>query len=344
MSRSQPQTLSADALAVFCSQLARMLHAGIGSEEAVGILTECAEGEADRELLTKLHAGLLDGQSLSSALEASGYFPAYLIRMVEIGQTAGRLDQVLKALAAYYRRESATAASIRRAVVYPVAMAILVALVFLVLITRVLPVFQQVFVQLGVTLSPVARSLLRAGEAGKYLGGALLLLLAVGGIYLLLRSRRGAMPGSGLLSRTETGRAVDRSRFISAMALMLSSGLPLDEAMDRTVRLLEGSALSQQLAACAGQMAEGTDFPRAASASGLLDSLQTSLLKVGFHSGVAEQTMEELAQRSQEEASERLSRLLSRMEFILVVALCGSVGLVLLSVMLPLLGVLSAIG
>ena len=227
-------------------------------------------------------------------------------------------------------------------------MAILVALVFLVLVTRVLPVFQQVFNQLGVSLSPVAQGLLRAGEAGKYVGAALVALLAVGAAALLLLSRRQAKTArsleSRLLRRGAAGLAVDRSRFSSAMALMLSSGLPLDESMDRTVRLLEGAPLAPRLSACRTQMEDGVNFSKAVAACGILDGLQAGLLGAGFRAGVPEQAMEELAARCQAEADDALGRLLSKLEFSLVILLCAAVGLVLLSVMLPLLGVLAAIG
>ena len=348
MGSKQNVTLPSEALSVFCSQLALMLRSGIGSEEAVDILAGDAQSAPVKDLLTRLHASLLQGAPLSRALEDCGTFPGYMVRMVEIGQAAGRLDQVLSALSDYYRREADTAASIRRAVLYPAVMAILVALVFLELVTRVLPVFQQVFNQLGVSLSPVAQGLLRAGEAGKYVGAALVALLAVGAAALLLLSRRQAKTArsleSRLLRRGAAGLAVDRSRFSSAMALMLSSGLPLDESMDRTVRLLEGAPLAPRLSACRTQMEDGVNFSKAVAACGILDGLQAGLLGAGFRAGVPEQAMEELAARCQAEADDALGRLLSKLEFSLVILLCAAVGLVLLSVMLPLLGVLAAIG
>lgn len=180
------------------------------------------------------------------------------------------------------------------------------------------------------------------------MGGVLVALLAVGAVILLVLSRR---QGAGaqsvearLLGKGKAAQAVDRSRFSSAMALMLSSGLPLDEAMERTVHLLEGSALAPALKDCQSRMEQGEDFYKAVTACGLLDGLQAGLLGAGFRSGVPEQAMEELASRCSEEADERLSSLLSRLEFALVLLLCIAVGLVLLSVMLPLLGVLTAIG
>lgn len=342
----EPQAgLTPEALSDFCYQLALMAKAGIGSEESVALL---AGDERRNPYLKLLLARLRAGESLSAGLAACGCFPDYMVRMVEIGQVSGRSDQVLEALSLYYRREAETATAIRRAILYPAVMAALVAVVFLVLMLRVLPVFGQVFTQLGMALSPMAQGLLWAGTAGKYVGIVLAVFLGVGAIGLLLLSRRQAVAAQSLelrlLGRGAAGAAVDRSRFASAMALMLGSGLPLDEAMERTLRLLETSALAPRLAQCRTAMERGTAFAAACSACDLLDSTQSGLLAAGFHAGVPAQAMEELASRCQREADERLSRLLGRLELGLVAVLCLSVGLVLMAVMLPLLGVLSAIG
>lgn len=154
------RSLTADELSVLCWQLSLLSRAGVPWTECAGLLLEDGQPPRVKAALTQLQGPLSEGVPLSSAMEAAGTFPPYLLRMVEIGQLSGRLDQVLSALSDYYRRESATLDAIRRAVTYPAVMAALIALVFLVLVSRVLPVFSQVFSQLGAGLSPVAAALL----------------------------------------------------------------------------------------------------------------------------------------------------------------------------------------
>lgn len=346
MKASKRTPLSPDELSVFCYQLSLMVRAGIGSEESVGILADDARTPREKELLRQVHDTLLEGHPLSKALEETGVFPPYMLRMVEIGQISGRLDQVLTALSTFYQREAALRQSLRRAIAYPAAMAVLIAVVFLALVSRVLPVFQQVFSQLGVSLSPVARGLMQFGTVSQYVAGAFAVVLVLAAFYLLwmFRTPKGQAAMSRLLSATASAKAVDRSRFSSAMALMLSSGLPLDESVTRARELLEGTALSPALTRCQEQMDQGAPFSRAVEECGIFTGLQASLLSAGFRSGSSEQAMEELSRRCQAEADEHLAVLLGRFEYTLVAVLCTAVGLVLLSVMLPLLGVLSAIG
>ena len=294
MNGSKHTPLSPDELSVFCYQLSLMVQAGIGSEESVGILADDARNPREQALLRQIHKVLMEGESLSKALESTGVFPNYLLRMVEIGQISGRLEQVLSALSTFYRRESALRQSLRRAVAYPAAMAVLI--------------------------------------------------LAAGYLLWLFRSQKGQAAMSRLLSHTGPSQAVDRSRFSAAMALMLSSGLPLDEALSRSRALMEDTGLSPALEDCQKKMDAGTPFSKAVEECGIFTGLQSGLLSAGFRTGSSEQAMEELSRRCQEEADERLAVMLGRFEYALVVVLCLAVGLVLLSVMLPLLGVLSAIG
>ena len=118
----------------------------------------------------------------------------------------------------------------------------------------------------------------------------------------------------------------------------------MDEALERTDRLLAGSALSSRLSDCIQATHAGEPFHHAVENSGLLSGLQCGLLSAGVRSGATETAMAQLADRCQAESDQRLTALLSRFEYILVLILCVSVGAVLLSVMLPLLGVVSSIG
>ncbi|NCB64164.1 MAG: hypothetical protein EOM52_11285 [Clostridia bacterium] len=338
--------LNSDELSVLCWQLGQLCRAGIPWQDSAAVLLQGESTPRVKAALERMNGPLANGAPLSTALQEADAFPSYLLRMVEIGQAAGRMDQVLEALSNYYKRESATAAAIRRAVTYPAVMAALIAAVFLVLVWRVLPVFARVFAEVGAGLSPAAAALLGVSSAGRYLAVGLAAILLLGAGLLLLFFRRGPVPFVDLraLQGGATAMAVARGRFSSAMALMLQSGLSLDEALERTGELLSGGPLAGATPLCRKKMAEGISFPKAVEESGILTGMDAGLLAAGVRTGAAVSAMTELAARCAAESEDRLARLLSRFEYTLVIFLCVSVGLVLLSVMLPLLGVLAAIG
>ena len=333
-------------LSYFCYQLSLMVQAGIGSADGVGLIRDEVEDETKKQALEQVFSALQEGQPLEAALEAAAVFPPYMVKMVGIGESSGRLDEVLAALAEYYRREAETRRAMRRVVAYPAVMAVLIALVFLTLVSQVLPAFERVFDQLGLALSPAAALLLEFGAASRAVTTvtAVLLVLAAAVVLYLFRAGGDGEAISRLIARSSAGQAVDQSRFTAAMALMLSSGLPIDEAVERTAALLEGSPLYARLCACQQSMLEGAMFAQAVEQTGLLTGMQAGLLRSGSKAGVTDQVMRDLSERCGREAEERLDRLMARFEYTLVIVLCCAIGLVMLSVMLPLLGVLSSIG
>lgn len=341
--------LTPDRLSALCYQLWMMQQAGVPLEQGVAELLEDASAPWSRELLAKLRGALEGGLPLSKALPRSGTFPAHMLHMISIGEAGGSLEQVLYDLSEYYRREAELRDAVRRAVTYPALMGLLIAVVFFLLISKVLPVFLEVFDQLGLSLSPAAAALLRLGSVGKYIAGIFSVLLALAAIAMLFlyRTEAGARFLAQRAARGKGGAAalaVDRSRFSSAMALLLGAGLTFDESMERAAELVEHSALAFRLTACRAKMADGVPFPQALRETGVFEGLQTGLLAAGFRAGAPAKAMQELSRRSAADADRRLSQMLERFEYGLVVALCAAVGLVLLSVMLPLLGALSSIG
>ncbi|MGE4352468.1 MAG: type II secretion system F family protein [Oscillospiraceae bacterium] len=349
MEKKVGPALPAEDLSVICAQLALMQGAGIGAEDAVSLMLEDVPAK-HQAMLSELNEALSRGVPLDAAMRECRVFPPYMVQMVSIGLLSGTLDRVLKSLSVYYRREADTTAAIRRTVVYPAFMAILITAVFLVLISRVLPVFQQVFSQLGISLSPAAQTMLMIGSASRQIAAVFSALMVLAALFLLyiLKTKRGAALGARLsrklFSSFAAYKAVDRGHFANAISLMLSSGFSLDEAMEKSEELLSGSALSSAVAKCRKLMAEGVNFPKAVKEVGLFSGLEAGLVSAGFRAGNTEKAMDELSNRAQKESQDRLDSLLGRLELTLVMVLCIAVGFVLLSVMLPLLGVMTAIG
>lgn len=349
-SKSTPQELSAERLSALCYELALMHKAGVGMEDSFSILMDDCAVPREKEAFDKVYRHLAQGKHLSEALSLSGVFPHYMLKMVDIGQASGQLEEVFFALSSFYRKEADTNNAFRKAITYPMGMAFLISLVFLVLISQVLPVFEQVFSQLGITLSPVAKVFLAFGSASKYIAIVVSVLLIGFGLLCLWVTKTKA--GGLWLNKaiqTYMGKSrlllsTNRSRFTAAMSLMLSSGLPIDEAMYRTQELLSQSVFAENIKQCIALTEGGTNFPAAVEQSGILNAMQTGLLASGFRVGMPEKSMEELSARCLDEADELLASFLGRFEYGMVIVLCVTVGLVLLSVMMPLLGVLSGIG
>lgn len=342
--------LSNSELATFCNQLSLILRSGISTLEGLSIMLEdTPEGEGKKILETVLHEMEVTG-SLYLSLDAAQVFPAYLRSMVEIGEQSGRLDDVMTSLAAHYQREESLSKNIKNAVTYPLIMLGMMVAVMLVLIIKVLPVFDQVFQQLGASLTGVSRTVLDIGNAlSRYSVAFVLFALFVAAVFLLLfytKKGRDFLPKlSGKFFFTKRmSEKLAYSRFASGMYLSLCSGLDVDHSLEMASRLVAHPVVSGKIQRMQGLIAEGTSFCDAISEVQMFSGIYSRMIVIGFKTGTMDDVMKQVSSQYDEEIQEQLSSLVAKVEPTLVALLSVAVGMILLSVMLPLMGIMSNIG
>ncbi len=342
--------LSASELSAFCAQLALIIKAGIPAQEGISIMLEDAGSIRTKELLSSILEGLEEGAPLQESLAGTGRFPKYLLDMTAIGEQSGRLDEVLDSLAAYYERGQAISRSIKSAVTYPAVMICVMAVVIGILIGSVLPIFNQVFRQLGSEMSAFAQSIMNFGAGlGHYSAVIVGVILALAIVWVVLRQTAGGraflsrLSGSFFATRRITAK-IAAARFASAMSMMLSSGLDVDQSLDMAAGLIEDGKTQEKVRLMREKMAEGASFADALAQVQLFTGVYARMITVGFKTGSVDAVMQKIAQQYEEEIDETIGKLLGILEPTLVAILSIVVGMILLSVMLPLMGIMSSIG
>ncbi len=341
--------LSNSEISAFCEQLAFMVKAGISLQEGLSIMSADAKNSKQG---TDITDGLLEhveqGQTLGFALKESGEFPDYMVHMVEIGEASGKLEEVLDSLYQYYERNETISRNIRSAVTYPLVMIVMMIAVILVIIVQVLPVFEGVFQQLGKEMSPFVQGIMSFGNSVSQYAVIIIAVIAVIIIVILVayRSKGGRRWFSTLFERVfpKLSGTISSGRFASAMALMLGSGMDVDQAMDMSYELTENNATRHKIQKAKERMAEGKPFADAIVEAGLFTGVYGRMITVGFKTGTLDSVMQRIADHYEEDIERRIGTLVSALEPTLVAILSLIVGLILLAVMLPLMSVMSAIG
>lgn len=338
--------LSNDEIASLCLELSLLLHAGVSTGDALSLL---AQEEEHRGMLSTMAEQVDGGKTLSTALRESGVFPVYVCGLVEVGERTGRTEEALAALSRYYEERVRIGRRVRSALLYPAVMLALMLVVIGVLLVKVLPIFDDVYASLGGRLTGVAAGLLNLGrwiEAAMpvlylILAGLVLVVLVFG---LVGPLRRGVV---SLWQKTRGDRGVSRklnnARLAQALAMGMASGLPVEEAVSLSANLMEGKA-RKRCQECGQRLEKGESLGAALRLSGLLPPRQSRLLELGQHSGAGDASMEKIARDLGEEGEAALDALVGRVEPALVLVCSVLVGLILLSVMLPLMHIMSAIG
>lgn len=199
----QQKSLSNQEIASFCSQTAMLFHAGITPVESMNILLNDSSTTQGAEILRVILDTCKHGVPFSKALQDSGVFPAYVLHMIALGEESGNLDVVMQSLADYYEREEAISDNIKSAVTYPFIMIGIMLLVIFVLLSKVMPIFNQVFIQLGSEMSGISASLLQIGNSLNRYSLIIVIVLVILAFLLLLalKTREGVpSPGGSFLS------------------------------------------------------------------------------------------------------------------------------------------------
>lgn len=342
-------TLDFPELAEICRGFGLLLRSGIGGAEAAFLLAR--ENRKLEELLKGIGNQLDEGASLGEALENSGAFPEHLWNMVHIGQETGRLEETLMGLADYYEEHSRTRREIRSAVAGPAMVLGLVLVVVGVLLMKVLPVFDRVYASLGSCLTGPAAWLLCAGELLEAALPALLavLLMAVifSGVLWLRPDLRQKITDSWKKRYGDRwfGRKFNNARFARALDLGISSGMNLERSLELAGELLEDvPGAAKRCRTCIQAVEDGASLADALEAGALLAPAQGRLLEVGFRSGSGDLCLESIADAMMEEAWTAFRKSISAIEPAMVLVSSLLVGLILLSVMIPLADILSVLG
>lgn len=343
--------LSNDQVSRLCLELSLLLHAGISVDDGLHLLLEDEQHDSDRTVLEHLSRQLDDGTPLHEAMKSTGAFPGYVSGLTEVGLRTGRLEKALASLAVYYDARGRLDSQLRSALLYPALLLLLMLVVVVVLLTEVLPVFDRVFRSLGGSMTGVAGGLLRLGEWLSAALPVLCVLLAVAGAFFMAfaSSARVRLSVTGWWNRHCGARGVARkladARFAQALAMGLQAGLQVEEALSLAASLISDTpSVQKRCGDCRSRMESGAGLAEALREAGLFPPAYCRMLALGVRSGSADTVMEEIARRMSDEGEERLASAVGRVEPTLTIAGALLVGVILLSVMLPLLNVLTAIG
>ena len=334
-------------MALFCDQMGMIIEAGISPGDGISIMLEDTEDKDGREILKIIGDSCEKGDSFFKAVSLSEVFPKYALNMIEIGEKSGKLEEVMKSLAFHYNREKNISESIKNAVTYPFLIIMMMLAVILVLIIKVLPIFNDVFIQLGSELTGLAGKMMNIGNViGKY---AIVIVCVSAALFILCFVFTKIETGRKLLNKIMNGiagngkinEAVAAGRFAAAMSLTISAGLDMEDSLDMVSDLVDDSKMKSKILKCKEIMNSGQSFSNALFKAGIFTNVYARMMLIGSKTGSTERALEDIAEGYEEQVNERINKMISVLEPTLVIILSLVVCLILMSVMLPLMAIMT---
>ena len=345
------KTLSFPHLSSFCLEISLFLRAGISINDGLHMLKQDDTNVRSRKLLEELLAKTEKGLAFSEALKETGVFPEYMVEMVTLAEKTGKLESTMHSLSDYYARQHRLSISIKNAVFYPIILISIMLIVIAVIVTQVLPIFNNVFNQMGAQMSYFAVNLM---EFGQVLSGISTVLFVIIGIIIILlilslavhpvrfrlvRCLNKTFANKGIFKR------VSSARFAFAMAVSLESGIDVDESITMAATVAGGSdKVMARALHCKQLLSQGIKLGEALTATEIFTSKDSRLISLAERTGTLPEVMHTIAERSEETIRDEIDSIVAKVEPTLVILTSVIVGIILLSVMLPLVGIMATIG
>lgn len=345
------RALSYREIAYFCQELSMLIHAGVSVGDGLALLSEEERDEMWKERFTEMARQSDAGKALSEIVREAGVFPNYMVGFIHVGELSGRLEEALNALMEYYEERDRMNRRVRSAFLYPSILLLLMMLVMVILLTQVLPVFRSVYASLGGEMTGLAGGLL---QIGIWINKAMPVLCVLFGLVLIaviafsvsqklrekvLRFWRERMGDKGIL------RKMNDASLAQAISMGVSSGLPMDETMEMAIQVLTDVPEAQKRCeVCREALLDGESTVDALRNANVFPPATCRLLSLGMQSGNGDVTMKEIARRLSEDADIALSDQIAKVEPTLVLITSVLVGVILMSVMLPLINIMETIG
>lgn len=346
----QKRKLSSEEIAAFCQQTAIILNGGIPLYEGIHILYNEVEEKNTKSVIKQMDEGLKENKMFHEVLKDTGVFPPYMVNMVRIGEITGKLEHVMQSLGEYYERESTMKSNIRNVITYPIMMFTMMAIVLFVLVFKILPLFERVFMELNVEASSSSSAMMSAGVlAGKVVAIIAIVIFALV-IFMTLwyRCKKGKEMihkiGNTFFLTRKLAELMAVGKFISAMSLMVSTGIETKEALEMVEGIIDHKRVKDKIKKCIELSKQQVSFEEALRETRLVTGLKGRMISIGSKTGVLDSVLQELSGRYDEEIEIRLNGLCTKIETVLVVALSLVVGAILIAIMLPLVSIISSIG
>ncbi len=343
---------NSDVLSVFFDSVAVMLSAGIQTDEAVHMFSEDMKDASFKAACDRIYRSLIAGEGLAESMVRTGVFPRYAVEMIATGERSGRLEQVLRSLAVYYDEENRLFTKIKSALGYPAALLCIMSVILAFTVAVILPVFSDIYENIAGSLTAGSFNAVGISLVIGWVALILVLVLTVIALIFAIMSRTAG--GRNALMKVfeklpfTKGAMFDLafSRFITCLSVYVASGIDTDMSMYEALQTVTHKKMRRQVKQAYDFMID-IENPRslaqAISETNMLEPVYARMLSIGARAGSLERTLERLSDIFFEEATDRIDAVVDGIEPVLAALMTIAVGATLISVMLPLIGVMASI-
>ncbi len=330
-------------IVVFTRLFATMIDAGLPIVQCLEILSSQAENKRFGKILAQIRTSVEGGLTLSDAMRRfPKIFDNLFVNLVAAGEAGGILDTILQRLSQYMEKAQKLRRRVKGAMSYPLIVLCIAAVVVVVLLTKVIPVFEKMFKDFGggklpaptqvvIDLSYAMRNYLPFIVVG--------LVVLITAWKMILRTRKGRLAWDAMLLKLPILGNVLRktvvARFTRTMGTLLSSGVPILDAMEIVGKTAGNMVVQDGIMFVRARISEGKDMSTPLMETGLMPPMVVQMISVGEQTGALDAMLTKIADFYEEEVDVAVASMTSMIEPLLMVFLGTVVGGLVIAMYLP---------
>jgi type IV pilus assembly protein PilC len=337
------KTIKPKDIAIFTRQLATMMKAGVPLLQAFDIVGRGNANPSVAKLLNDIRSDVETGTSLSAAFRKfPKYFDSLYCNLVEAGEAAGILEELLDRLATYMEKTEAIKSKIKSALMYPISVVVVAFIVVAIIMIFVIPAFKEVFTSFGADL-PAPTLIVMAISEVFVAYWWLIFGVIGGGLYFFMQAWRRNEKVQRVMDRLLLrlpvfGSLIDKScvaRWTRTLSTMFAAGVPLVEALDSVGGASGNSVYADATLKIQQEVSTGTSLTSAMTNANVFPSMVLQMAAIGEESGSIDHMLGKAADFYESEVDDMVAGLSSLMEPIIIVFLGVIIGGIVVSMYLP---------
>src|SRR5713226_5419228 len=343
--------VTAKELAIFTRQFSVMIDAGLPLVQCLEILANQQEHKSFQKILLQVRQDVEAGSTLADAMRRHPKaFNNLYVNMIAAGEAGGILDTILQRLSVYIEKAVKLASQVKAALIYPIAVITIAAMVVAVILLKVIPTFAALFAGLGAELPLPTRIVIAASNfLARYF--IFFLVAIAGGVYGFRRyyatyTGRRVIDGF-LLKLPILGmilRKIAVARFCRTLATLTSSGVPILESLDITARTAGNAIVEDAILETRKSVEGGKTIVEPLRDSHIFPNMVVQMIGVGEQTGALDVMLNKIADFYEDEVDSAVAGLLKLLEPVMIAILGVIIGGIVIAMYLPMFTLINKIG
>jgi len=347
----QPKVKISD-LVVWTRQFAVMIDAGLPLVQCLNILGDQQENTTFKRVIKEVRTDVETGKTFAESLEKHPkVFDSLFVNLVAAGEVGGILDTIMNRLAVQLEKAEKLQRQLKSAMVYPITVSTIAIAVIVLLLVKVIPVFEKMFADFGgelpgPTAMVIALSEFMQAWVGYMIMGAVIVVVALKQARARSESFR-FQTDRLAINLPVFGPVIKKvavARFTRTLGTMISSGVPILDSLDIVAKTAGNMVIEGELQECRRAISEGKTIAEPLQNSTVFPGMMVQMVSVGEETGSMEIMLNKIAEFYDEQVDQAVGALTSMLEPIMMVFMGGSIGAILIAMYLPIFTIADTIG